>query len=768
MAIEMLFSNSKWSRSFKYLIYFVLLFITKKAGINDLIYPFGFGLFFALVWCNQNPIFTSLVYLCASILTSFSLYTLIESFLFIIIFLLCYGVHYKLKKPIKYIHLLVYASLCNFPKIFINVYFFNANIYLVFVEFIVGLLYTYAFMKVLEKVCIRGLGLRMTTLETITAMFVIGSIFCGLTSLNLYNFEFVKLIGGLLLLIFSYISNMGITLLIGASMGVGCLLYTNNPTYLIIFILYALTTSAFRTKNKYITSVALIATEVFSIFYLKFYPEINIVIVLPIIFAVLIYLIIPNKILDKYGSDFQTSTCGLTQQSVINRNREMLHHRLMELSDVFAEMNKVYRSMISGGLAGSDAKKLLLNELKIKNCNDCPNQGKCYRMLNDETRKSLNTLVDIGMKRGKVNLLDVPTVFAGKCERLNSIVLSINDLIAQYKNYAGLINNIDTSKVLLAEQLMGVSNIMKELSLDVDKEVNFERGKEKKIIDELTYNNIICSEALVFQDKDEVMSVSLSIRKDDAMKSTISKVVSKICSHKMEICDESSSNRAGWQLLTLKSAPKYDVVFGVATKTKTGSIKSGDCYSIIKINESKYLFALCDGMGSGEKAEQTSSTAIGLIENFYKAGFDNDIIISSVNKLLSLGKEDVFSALDLCVVDIRNGIGDFVKMGAPESFIKHKETTDVISIGALPLGIIQNIETKTKQVYLTSGDKIVLVTDGVTDSFKSIDDFVDFVNNIKSNNPQAMADEIIDKALSLNKNIAKDDMSVIISKIFER
>ena len=30
-------------------------------------------------------------------------------------------------------------------------------------------------------------------------------------------------------------------------------------------------------------------------------------------------------------------------------------------------------------------------------------------------------------------------------------------------------------------------------------------------------------------------------------------------------------------------------------------------------------------MGSGEKANKTSSLTIGLIKNFYKAGFDNNI-----------------------------------------------------------------------------------------------------------------------------------------------
>ena len=139
-----------------------------------------------------------------------------------------------------------------------------------------------------------------------------------------------------------------------------------------------------------------------------------------------------------------------------------------------------------------------------------------------------------------------------------------------------------------------------------------------------------------------------------------------------------------------------------------------------------------------------------------------------MNKLLSLGKDEVFSALDLCVVDTRNGLGNFIKMGAPESFIKHRETTDIIKIGALPLGIIQNFESKTIDCYFSSGDKIIMVSDGISDNFKNEEEMRDYFNNLSNNTPQRMAEQIIQGVLSNNNNIARDDMTVIVAKIFER
>ncbi|MBE7082160.1 MAG: hypothetical protein E7378_00550 [Clostridiales bacterium] len=752
----------------KYLIFFCLFFVLFKAGINYAIFPFAFGVFFALVWCNQNIIVLGSIFLLASFLSNFSLLLLVGNASMVIVSLLFYAIHYKLKKPIKPLHILIYACISNITSLFIKIYYLNFNIYYVFAEFLLGLLYMFMVLKLFEGICVRGLGGKRTSLEHICGFIFVASIFCGMASLSFFNVDLIKFFGALCLLVYAYVSKSTSVIMLASAMGVGSLMFGNNPTYLAVMLIYGLTCCIFKTKNKYISCVALIASEVLSGLYLNFYYSFNILSVLPVLAAVLCFILIPSKILDGYSSKLQESLFGLTQASVINRNRELLYRRLVELSDVFAEMNKVFRSMISGGLVNASAKKMLLNEIKVNSCGQCPHRAKCYKMFESETESQLCQMIDIGFEKGKVTLLDVPTLFAGKCDKLNSLVTSINQLLEQYKSYAGLMNNIDASKVLLAEQLLGVSNIMRSLSLEVNSGVNFEKGKEKKILDELTYNNIICSDALVFEDNNQVLSVTLAVRKEDSLKAGIEKVVSKVCGHKMAVCDEASSARAGWQILTLKSEPKYDCVFGVATKTKTGSVSSGDCYSIIKISDSKYLFALCDGMGSGKKAEEVSSTAIGLIENFYKAGFDKDIILSSVNKLLSLGKDDVFSALDLCVIDTREGVGDFVKMGAPESFVKHKETIDTISLEALPLGIVQNVQTQNKQMYLTSGDRIVLFTDGISDGFKSLDKLRDFVNNLSNSNPQEMAEAIVNKVLTLNGKVAKDDMSVIVAKVFER
>ena len=56
----------------------------------------------------------------------------------------------------------------------------------------------------------------------------------------------------------------------------------------------------------------------------------------------------------------------------------------------------------------------------------------------------------------------------------------------------------------------------------------------------------------------------------------------------------------------------------------------------------------------------------------------------------------------------------------------------------------------------------------ISDGFKNNDELRDYINNISTNNPQEIAEQILNRVLALNKNIAKDDMSVIVAKVFER
>ena len=233
----------------------------------------------------------------------------------------------------------------------------------------------------------------------------------------------------------------------------------------------------------------------------------------------------------------------------------------------------------------------------------------------------------------------------------------------------------------------------------------------------------------------------------------------------MAISETYPSSKAGLTTVNLKTAPRFDCVFGVASQNKSGSSQSGDCHSIERLDGDKFMFVICDGMGSGQEAREKSETAIGLVENFYKAGFDNEIILSSVNKLLNLEKDEMFSTIDICVVDLKSGIADFVKMGATSSFIRKEDGCQVVESGALPIGVLQDASPLINKIVLSEKDFIIISSDGINDAFGSDKDYKDFILTIKTTNPQEFAEEILEKALANNNGYAVDDMTCLVVKI---
>lgn len=749
----------------KYTLFFGLFYLLSRAQLNNVISPFSFGMYFALVWCNQNILILSPLYIGASYLSAFSLFDLYSAIATCLIMIIIYGIHLKLNKRILPQLMIVYVLLCQAVSVFLDIYI-GVSPVVVFVELVFGLLYTFILMKLFESVMTVGFVKKFTLTKAICFAVLLLSISCALRSVEVFNFDFAKLFILLSVMFSSLVLPLTEGGFIVTLLSLGTLLYDNDPYLVAPMLITFLIVSCFRGKHRIFSVLSMLIIECMNVYYFNFYYSTSLVVFLPCIITAVCTMIIPKKYYQKLSEQYNSSFSNRSMESVINRTQNAIHSRLLKLSQVFFEMDKVFRGMIKGRASEDELKCLMLTELKGKLCVDCPEKNRCHKLYSDETEKILCALIDKAFVNGRVTLIDIPTTLTGRCFKINQLVYIINDLISQYKSYATLVGNIDASKVLISEQLYGVSDVLHRLADETKKTVDFDDGLEKRISDELLYNDIVASDVIVYHKNENVVSCTLEVKKEDSLKSKISSIVSKITKTKMIVENDQTSPHAGWQILTLKNAPKFDVIFGTSACTKSSSTKSGDTYSLIRIEEGKILMALCDGMGSGEKAQKTSTTAISLVENFYKAGFQSDIILSCVNKFLSLGGQDTFSCLDMSIIDLNSGAADFVKLGATLGFIKHGDTISTVECESLPLGIISTLSPTIKSTIVKSGDMIVLATDGVADSFSSDEEYTDFVNNTKTLNPQELADAIMDKALKNNHGVAVDDMTILVAKIF--
>ena len=182
-----------------------------------------------------------------------------------------------------------------------------------------------------------------------------------------------------------------------------------------------------------------------------------------------------------------------------------------------------------------------------------------------------------------------------------------------------------------------------------------------------------------------------------------------------------------------------------------------------ELGDGKLLVLLSDGMGTGEDAHCESSAAVALLGDLLSVGFDSDLALESVNRLLiARGAQDMYATLDAMLLDMNTGVARFIKFGAPPSYILREGKVHPLYCEALPAGIIEEAEAAVQQVRLKRGDAVIMMTDGVMDALGNglLAALVERVG--AANTVQDASDALVGAAVEEG---ACDDLSTIVIRI---
>lgn len=72
-----------------------------------------------------------------------------------------------------------------------------------------------------------------------------------------------------------------------------------------------------------------------------------------------------------------------------------------------------------------------------------------------------------------------------------------------------------------------------------------------------------------------------------------------------------------------------------------------------------------------------------------------------------------------------------------------------------------------KKEVINANDYIIMISDGISDSFESDEELKNEIKDLKLKNPQELADALLNRALSKNNGYAVDDLTVLVIKVFE-
>lgn len=741
-----------------YCIAFVLMVVLRNSHTftNQ---AFSYGLYYALVFTSFNLWIVSGLFIVSGMAfgTNLFIVTVIQCAIVIFMRLL------SSKVGSKYGNLIIWLTLIMsqiYPLVDGETYLLTTRIIIA----IASIIFSFVCVSVLRAVIVRGLRYKLNTDEVICVGVFVATIYMGLIEINLLGISLLLITVPIVLMMCLRLYGSGACFSFAAAIGLSYIFKGLSPNFLVATILYALAATSFSSLSYRISAASIILMDICCGFFLKLYPDYSILQLVAISISAIIYIAIPsgklNKIADKYG----VNNNRYSSRHIINRQRTNLSRKLYELSDVFYEMFIAFKSMVVGIIPVEQAKTDLARNVSQQVCHNCIEKNRCWRADLAETEKTFINLVGTALDRGRVTLLDLNSALNNRCGRVPSLIGAVNQAVANYKQYYTVTTNIDNSRLLIGEQLNGVSQIMRNLSQQSKIQLTYDTEREKQLIEELTYNNILVKEALIFSEG-EILFITVVVA-SNSNTSAVCSAASRVCNMKLMVEQIEDTSNPNWVVLYLRKSPNYDVSFGFSMNKKSDSAVSGDTHSFTKIDSDKLILALCDGMGSGVDAEKASATAISLVENFYKAGFDNQLILTSVNRLLAIRNEETYTAIDICVIDLSNGVSDFIKIGAPCGFVKNNNEIQVINSGSLPLGVLEEMNPLITRKALLANDFILMCSDGLIDAYPDKETLGAVFSQCKQNNPQLIADYLLEKALEYCNNSAKDDMTAIVARIY--
>ncbi len=724
-------------------------------------YPYSTALFIACMVTGSSPFILPLLYF-ASFLTVGKPSLLLSALVPAVIFFAVVLIYKKCKVKPKF-ELIFFTIISTLGYVLIGDTKVEVEMERRIIVSLIVVALTFLSILAINAISKKGLRFKLGFEEYLSIAIMTCAI--GLGTCNLISPILWKGLSALILLLVCYLYRAGTGSLISAVLGISLALHYGEINYVAVFLVWNIACSTFNMLSRYLSAVALICCDFFAQVIFDIYGGYGLAEFLPMAIAGVIFTVIPTKPLLKLKEKLYSFREKQLVRESINRNRLMLSNKLYELSGVFSEMAGAIGAFKRSNLTDEGAREGIQNQIISTVCKNCENYINCKK--NERSLAfNLGKMTDIGFAKGKLSFIDLNKEVLSLCVHPNDVLFAMNKLLAEYRSYKIENANLISGRDMLAEEAVGVSEILKALALETGGLLKYQSRLERKLADALLKSGFNVSELLIYGEEDAI-SVSLILTMQEFSLNKLQTIINRCTGIALSLKDKSDVSEDKCYLSFSKCAD-YDAVFGISKATKDGSPLSGDTHSVIRISDNKFLLALSDGMGSGKNAESISSASLSLIESFYKAGLNSRLILSTVNKLLAINTEDSFTALDVSVIDLNDCSADFIKYGSPYGFIVSDNGVRIIEGNSLPLGIIEELKPSVANAMLNDGDVVVLVTDGISDAFGSSGEVIDFLRSVPAKNPQTLADKLLAHAVYLSNGEHKDDMTVLAVRIFKR
>lgn len=389
-------------------------------------------------------------------------------------------------------------------------------------------------------------------------------------------------------------------------------------------------------------------------------------------------------------------------------------------------------------------------------CLDCPSKKLCWRDVNVSAESIYAQLA----AHEKGERIRIRKPFDPSCKHMTQMIASAWQAQNQYLvNKATKVQNYRHFG-FINRQLLGVCGIMETLARRVEQDRWLDEELEQFLLRGLDRRRLrVFGVDATFPDGRLQLCVHTSDEYEKDQE-TVLQAVSLVLRRPVRLLKMYIDGNRG--TFVIEEAEQLVSLMGAVSAAVVRSGVSGDSIGECQLDKGRVLYVLSDGMGAGEPAHRESEAAVNMLIDLYGAGFPRDLALESVNKLLLGTDHEMYATLDAVFIDLHSGTAEFIKYGAPPTFIYRAKNLHTVCAEALPAGILDEAVPAVSTTKLRKNDAVILLSDGTLDALGDHTQEAICTAMADGATSRRVAEKILKRAQSYGQ---EDDMTVMVIKI---
>ena len=476
--------------------------------------------------------------------------------------------------------------------------------------------------------------------------------------------------------------------------------------------------------------------------------------------ACLIVLVLPARVVQfvqpaREGTATQTSA----ERMALRMHMERFAQALREIGETTREVSRKLNSMHLCSV--EDVWQHTLDTV----CRKCPRRYRCWQSEFDQTMDAVNNCMLILRREGQLESGQIPAPLREVCRVPDELAAALTAGYVRYQAELGSRRKVSQIRGVVTDQFEGLAMLVEELSGRWESYCCRDSRLEEKAQSCLTAQGLDPGEICCSLDRENRLLMDCEInplKLPRLDKTALALEMGELLGRELELPQVRTVG--GHAYLSWQERAVYTVDWGSSQLTETGSKITGDAYRSLTTDTGRFVLILSDGMGTGGNAAVDSAMTSDLLRRLLEAGVGCDAALKIVNSALLLKSgEETLATADVAAVDLFTGRAEFYKAGAAPTFLVKNGRAGYVQSDSLPAGILEGAAFEKSSLTLREGDRLVLVSDGVTAT--GADWVKSQLEAGASSSPQQLAESLAKTARERQQPGREDDITVLVAEL---